>query len=199
MAFCGNSLLRSLLGVKRTYVFAAHMCACDPKRTCKPRKCYPNNNIMLDPDHRDMMQTKTTVARKMTVPAAKVWDAVARFGRLEVWFPTISTCVVEGSGVGAVRRMDSTRGGKIVDHIVDIQPEKMRLIYERVQSPFPVTSYRGTVEVFESFDGIGVVVWTIDFESTPENSPTVNAQLEAGIGAGIEGMKTDLASATFGS
>jgi len=94
--------------------------------------------------------------------------------------------------------MDSTRGGKIVDHIVDIQPEKMRLTYERVESPFAVTSYRGTVEVFESFDGLGVVVWTIDFESTPENSPVVSAQLEAGIGAGIEGMKADLAKATFG-
>jgi hypothetical protein len=36
MAFCGNSLSRSLLGVKRTYVFAAHMSAFDPKRTCPP-------------------------------------------------------------------------------------------------------------------------------------------------------------------
>jgi len=140
------------------------------------------------------MQTKTTVARKMTMPAAKVWQAIARFDRLDVWFPTISTCVVEGSGVGAVRRMDSTRGGKIVDRLVDIQPEKMRLIYERVESPFAVSSYRGTVEVFESFEGFGVVVWTIDFESTPENSAVVNAQLESGIGAGLEGMKADLAS-----
>jgi hypothetical protein len=40
--------------------------------------------------------------------------------------------------------MDSTRGGKIVDHIIDIQPSKMRLTYERVESPFAVTSYRGT-------------------------------------------------------
>jgi hypothetical protein len=134
----------------------------------------------------------------MTVPAANVWDAIARFGRLDVWFPTISTCVVEGSGVGAVRRMDSMRGGKIVDHIVDIRPEKMRLTYEGVESPFAVTSYRGTIEVFESFDGLGVVAWTIDFESTPENSPVENAQLEAGIGAGIEGMKTDLVTATVG-
>jgi hypothetical protein len=54
------------------------------------------------------------------------------------------------------------------------------------------------VEVFESFDGIGVVVWTIDFESTPENSLVVNTQLEAGIGAGIEGIKADLAMATSG-
>ena len=92
--------------------------------------------------------------------------------------------------------MDLARGGKIVDHIVDVRPEKMRLTYKRVESPFAVTSYRRTVEVCESFDGLGVVVWTIDFESTPENSPLVNAQLEAGIGAGLEGMKADLAAVT---
>src|SRR5262245_34066843 len=33
MAFCGNSLLRSLLGAKRTCHFALHMSAYDPKRT----------------------------------------------------------------------------------------------------------------------------------------------------------------------
>ena len=82
------------------------------------------------------------------------------------------------------------------DHSIDIQPDKMRLTYERVESPFAVTSYRGTVEVFESFDGLGVVVWTIDFESAPEDGPVVNAQLEAGIGAGVEGMKADLATTT---
>src|SRR6478735_5042610 len=33
MTLCGNPLLRSLLGVKRTLPFALHMSACDPKRT----------------------------------------------------------------------------------------------------------------------------------------------------------------------
>jgi hypothetical protein len=36
IAFCGISLLRSLLGVKRTWLVAAHMSAFDPKRTLKP-------------------------------------------------------------------------------------------------------------------------------------------------------------------
>ena len=151
---------------------------------------------VLDKTVGQLMQTKTTITRKLTVPAAKAWDAIVKVDRLDVWFPTISSCVVEGSGVGAIRRMDLARGGKIVDHIVDVRPEKMRLTYERVESPFAVTSYRGTVEVFKSFDGLGVVVWTIDFESHRENSPLMNAQLEAGIGAGLEGMKADLAAAT---
>jgi len=30
---CGNPLSRSLLGAKRTWLVAAHMSACDPKRT----------------------------------------------------------------------------------------------------------------------------------------------------------------------
>jgi hypothetical protein len=37
MAFCGISLSRSLLGVKRTWVGALHMSAYDPKRTCHER------------------------------------------------------------------------------------------------------------------------------------------------------------------
>jgi hypothetical protein len=33
MTVCGNPLLRSLLRVKRTWLFATHMSAFDPKRT----------------------------------------------------------------------------------------------------------------------------------------------------------------------
>jgi hypothetical protein len=139
------------------------------------------------------MKTKTAITRKMTVSAASTWKAIEGIGGLDLWFPSITSCTIEGSGIGAIRRMDSVRGGKIVDRIVDIQQAEMRLVYQRIESPFAVTSYRGTVEVFESFDGLGVLAWTIDFESTPENAPIVNGQLEAGVGAGVEGMKADLA------
>jgi hypothetical protein len=133
----------------------------------------------------------------MTVPAAKVWKAVEGIGGLDVWFPSLTTCTIEGSGVGAIRRMGSARGGMIVDHVIELQPDKMRLSYRRVESPFAVTSYVGTVEVFESFDGLGILCWTIDFESTPENAPIVNGQLETGIGAGVEGMRDDLAKSIY--
>src|SRR6185369_7678419 len=36
MTFCACLLLRSLLGVKRTWLVAAHMSASDPKRTSLP-------------------------------------------------------------------------------------------------------------------------------------------------------------------
>jgi hypothetical protein len=48
MTLCGNPLLRSLLGIKRTWRFAAHMSAYDPKRTSvgsKARSLFPSAEL----------------------------------------------------------------------------------------------------------------------------------------------------------
>jgi uncharacterized protein YndB with AHSA1/START domain len=137
-------------------------------------------------------QTKVTIARKLSVPTDRAWEAIRAIGRLDVWFPTIGSCRVEGAGVGAHRYLTLKRGGDITDRVLEIDPARRRLTYQRVKSPFPVTSYRGTVEVFDSFDAHAVVVWTVDFESEPADSTNVSEMLKAGIGAGVEGMEQDL-------
>ena len=138
------------------------------------------------------MLTKVTITKKMTVPADRAWEAISKIGRLDVWFPSIATCRVDGTGVGAHRYMMLQRGGDITDRVVEIDAPRRRLTYQRVRSPFPVTSYRGTVEVFASFDSLAVVVWTVDFESEVRDSATVAETLRAGIGAGVDGMERDL-------
>jgi hypothetical protein len=138
--------------------------------------------------------TKVAIARKLTVSSDKAWEAISKIGGLDVWFPTIATCTVEGDGVGAHRYMTLHRGGEITDRILDINSTRRQLTYQRVRSPFPVTSYIGTVEVFQSFDSRAIVVWTVDFESDPQDSVTVAAALRSGIGAGVEGMEKDLQS-----
>jgi hypothetical protein len=131
----------------------------------------------------------------MTVPSSKAWTAISPIGRLEVWFPTIAACRVEGDGVGAHRYLTLKRGGEITDRIMEVDPGRRRLTYQRVTSPFPVTSYTGTVEVFESFDSLAIVVWTVDFASDPKDSAAVAEALRAGIGAGVDGMEIDLQGA----
>jgi Polyketide cyclase / dehydrase and lipid transport len=135
---------------------------------------------------------KTTIARKLTVSSSAAWEAISGIGRLDAWFPSIATCRVEGSGAGAHRHMTLEGGGAITDRIVEIDRAARRLTYQRIESPFPVTSYRGTVEVFESFDSSAVVVWTVDFESAPQVVDALAGALDAAIGAGIEGMNEDL-------
>ncbi len=55
-----------------------------------------------------------------------------------------------------------------------------------------MSSYRGTVEVFESLDALAVVVWTVDFTSAPDVAEGVASMLTKGIGNGVDGMNADL-------
>ena len=119
------------------------------------------------------MLTKKAITKKTTVSADAAWGAISKIGRLDTWFPSIATCRVEGDDVGAHRHMTLEGGGDIADRILEINRARTRLTYQRVESPFPVTSYKGTVEVFESFDSLAIVVWTVDFESEPKDSESM--------------------------
>jgi hypothetical protein len=139
------------------------------------------------------MLTKQPITKKLNVPAEVVWDAIREIGRLDIWFPFIETCIVEGEGAGALRYMTvADGGGEIKDTIEEIDSKNMKLVYLRPVSPFPVTYYKGTVEVFSSYDGLGIVAWTIDFESKPEDSASVAEIVQSAISAGIDGMEKDL-------
>lgn len=139
------------------------------------------------------MITKQSITKKLNIPAHVVWNAIRNIGRLDVWFPIIETCRVEGEGQGALRYMTiANNGGNITDTIEEIDDANLRLVYLRPVSPFPVTYYKGTVEVFKSHDGLGIVVWTIDFESKPEDAASVAGLIHGAISAGIDGMEHDL-------
>lgn len=141
-----------------------------------------------------MAQHKSRIARKLTCTAEEAWAAIETFGRLDVWFPSIASCTVEGAGVGARRSMELEGLGPITDVLVELDAADRRLVYDRPESPFPVSSYRGTVEVFASYDGLAVVVWTVDFESDDEVAGLVDQLLVDGIGAGVDGLGADLAA-----
>lgn len=138
------------------------------------------------------MMTKQAITKKLTVPSETAWAAIRKIGRLDVWFPIIESCRVEGEGIGAVRYMTLAGGGEIKDTIEEIDDRNRRLVYLRPISPFPVSAYRGTVEVFRSYDGLAVLVWTIDFESRPENAREVAELVHGAIRDGIDGMESDL-------
>lgn len=141
------------------------------------------------------MLTKQPISKKLNVPAEQVWEAIRSIGGLDAWFPFIETCRVEGTGSGALRFMTiANNGGEIQDIIESIDDNQRRLVYHRPVSPFPVTNYTGTVEVFTSYDDLGVVVWTIDFASKPEDTVTVAELVHGAITEGIAGMEKALAA-----
>lgn len=140
------------------------------------------------------MFTKQAITKKLDASTDKAWEAIRNIEGLDRWFPIIGSCRVEGSGVGALRHM-TLEGGQITDLIEAVDDERKRFVYLRTTSPFPVTHYRGTVEIFDSYDGRAVLSWTIDFESRAEDSAAVAALVKGAISDGIDGMERELREA----
>ena len=103
------------------------------------------------------MTTTVVIDKNLRAPAQKVWAAIESVGGLDRWFPIIDACRVEGSGEGALRVMTLSGGaGEMRDHIVELAPRERRLRYHRTHHPFPVSDYRGAVEIFDSGSGRAV-------------------------------------------
>ncbi len=93
------------------------------------------------------MIEQINITKILTVNADQAWAAISDIGGLDRWFPIIADCSVLGAGVGATRFLTLVDGGKITDRIEAIDHQQRSLRYNRIESPFPVQSYLGTVNI----------------------------------------------------
>ncbi|CAD6878321.1 hypothetical protein [Methylomonas albis] len=137
-----------------------------------------------------MLKT-VNVSKTMPIPAATVWSAIAGIGGLERWFPVITACCVIGNGVGAMRVLTLAAGGEMTDRIELIDHGRRRFQYNRIESPFPVSSNLGTVEVGEALDGGSVLEWSVDIDADAESLDLLEFVRQA-ITDGVAGLEWDL-------
>jgi len=138
------------------------------------------------------MHETVVIEKKLAVGADKAWAAIRAIGGLDRWFPIISACRVEGEGVGALRVMTlAGGGGEMRDRIVEISDAARRLRYERPHLPFPVSDYRGAVEI--RGDGAScVLTWTVRFNVEPAKRDEVAGLVRSAISDGVDGMEREL-------
>ena len=128
------------------------------------------------------------ISSKIPVPAEQAWTAISNIGGLELWFPIISECRVTGDGVGATRILTLENGGTMTDIIELIDHQQRRLQYNRIQSPFPVQSYIGTVEVHATGQHACELSWTIDMDVAEAEAAELAEFVKQAISDGIQGL-----------
>lgn len=131
------------------------------------------------------------VSKTMAMPAETVWSAIAGIGGLERWFPVISACRVIGNGVGAIRILTLAAGGEMTDRIELIDHCHRRFQYNRIESPFGVSHYLGTVTVGETVDGGSVVEWMVEIDAELVSQELLDFVHQA-ITDGVAGLEWDL-------
>lgn len=132
------------------------------------------------------------VTKTIVLPVDKAWSAIAQIGGLERWFPMITDCKVSGSDVGATRILTLANGAKMTDRIEAIDHQNRCFQYNRIESPFPVNRYRGTINVSEIKPTSSEIIWSVEIDVDNENRDDVIGFLQQALSEGIDGLELDL-------
>jgi uncharacterized protein YndB with AHSA1/START domain len=118
-------------------------------------------------------------------PAADVWQAIADPTLIKDWFPGLSDCTADGSGV---RHVTTSNGREVDEEIVTNDASLRRFQYRLLPGAVPVEQHLATVDVIEDGNG-SLVVYGVDVQPEafgPAMQQTVDAAL-AGLKAHVEG------------
>jgi mxaD protein len=131
-----------------------------------------------------------------TAPPAVVWKFIGNFSSLG-WHPVVAeTTIVQGKDnqKGAVRSIKTQDGAVIVEKLQARDARKLRLRYEIVESPLPVSGYVSELQVVPAGQG-SRVVWKSDFNAvrSAEVDDTKARDIISGIyKAGFDGLRAKL-------
>ena len=110
------------------------------------------------------MKPLACVTDVLAASITDVWAVVSDFGHPQRLAPSIVCCTVSGEGVGAVRIVESSRGLRIHERLVECDFAAGRFCYEVLDDgdmPFAgVTSYDCTVVVSEHAGGATEICWS---------------------------------------
>lgn len=133
--------------------------------------------------------TTVKVTETIEAPAAAVWAALSDFGGIRPG-GMIERCDVEGDGVGMVRTLTLSGGGKVVERLDEHDEDTMTFSYSILNEdcPLPVASYSATVIVHANGDAACTVDWTGTFEPKGDEATAIRT-VEGIYKGGINGAR----------
>ena len=132
----------------------------------------------------------------INAPPLKVWEKLADFSLLD-WNPeVVKVELIEGVAMkpGAVRVVTLKDGSKYKEKLVEIDPSKMRLVAEIIESTLPVKQQSSTLTVTEKY-GTAIVEWNGQFTSdNPQDAHKASQIVQTLYRKGFAHLKTMLES-----
>jgi hypothetical protein len=119
------------------------------------------------------------VEQELPAAADAVWKVVRDFGGIGSWSPSVTSCQVEGSGVGAVRTIRA--GEALIRERLESFDEAGRCFSYRVlEGTLPVSDFLGRISIASAGGTRSRILWTAAFEA-PGLSPERVRELAGGI------------------
>lgn len=133
--------------------------------------------------------TKVKVSGTINAPADKVWRLVGNFSELDTFVEAVTNCTSAGSGTGAVRTLTLEDGSKVKEKLDSLDHDKRTLTYSILESPMPINSYTGTMQVRHQEDGQSEFTWSSTFEAAEGTEDDMQSALKGLYSQGVEGLQ----------
>jgi hypothetical protein len=137
------------------------------------------------------MRSTIEVARTGTIkaPPETVWATIADFGSADTYFPTITECVLVGSGIGARRHLRTADGGVTISELTELDHAGMAMGYRVIESSVPIEDYTSRLVVRPAPSGCEVT-YSSRFRARTGSDPAgVEAFLVTMLDSAIEGLR----------
>lgn len=131
-----------------------------------------------------------SISQRVTAPANTVWDIIRAGGDVDLWFAPVTSCRLEGQGVGA--RRTCTINGRELTECIETIDESSRLFQYRIikQDLMPIRNILGTMRVTSTGPADCDVLWFANFELDDESGwPAIREGMEVMYRTGIAGLQ----------
>jgi len=118
-----------------------------------------------------------------------LWDEIGAFGSVGDWHPLLDSVEVRGHGTGAMRIAHAKEGSKQAERLQTLDPERRLYRYTMEQSSMPVCDYRGEFRIDPAGEAASLVVWSAQFELTPDGDGRTVESVRYFLHAGTEGLR----------
>jgi hypothetical protein len=115
----------------------------------------------------------------------RVWALVGSFSGS--WHPLIASIKQTGTGVGALRVIETIDDKRIIERLEEIDDPRMFYRYSNI-SGIPASDYTGVLEV-KAKGGGSTVQWTAQFLASGEATIFVRTMVSTLFKTGLEGLK----------
>ncbi len=154
----------------------------EPTERITPVEGAPQPNV-------DNGMSRARVIRTISARAEEVWETIREFNRVQKFLPSVASCIVERSGVGARRVCTLQDGTKVIERLVTLNETKRLIRYTIVQTRLPFESYLGTIKVRDLGPHKCQIEWSSTFDAVGAPEAQVVALIEDLYLQSIEGLE----------
>ena len=132
---------------------------------------------------------KITETASIGLDPRTLWNEIGAFGDVGDWHPLLTSVEVFGEGSGAMRIAHATEGAVQAERLRLLDPERHLYRYTMEKTSIPVRDYRGEFRIDATGDDASLVVWSAQFELTPDGDGRTVESVRHFLHAGTQSLR----------